>query len=460
MTWVSWVALSPYGIIGITVLLVLVSITVRRRHTAVAGLTVGGLLLAWILLFGSARAGPLGVTRLFRFDHHAAWFGRIIVACALGTALLAYGYLERRGAKRPEELYALLLLATLGSVLLGASDDLSAAFLALETLTVPLYGMIGYLRHDRRGVEAALKYFVPAATASAVFLFGAGLVYGQIGTLELASLGLATGPVGRAGLLLVLFGFAFKLALVPFHMWTPDVYQGAPAPVSAFIATVSKGGAVAFSIRLLAAVGPEVALDLTTALAILAALSILAGNLLALMQRSVKRILAYSSIAHLGYLVVAVVSGGFGAAGFYFAAYAATTLLAFGVVTVISGPTEDADDLDAYRGLMWRRPAIALAMAGALLSLAGVPITAGFFGKLYVVTVGAAAAEWALLLVLVLGSVIGLVYYLRVLVATFTEAGPGVPRLWRVPRPAATVLLVAALVVLGLGLFPEAVQTW
>lgn len=456
MRWPLALGLLPYGVIAGAVLAVLLAISVRRRHSVVAGLTAGGLATAAAAFWTARRLIPMELTGLFRFDDLAVWFSGVIVVCALGAVLLAHGYLERRRVGRPEELYALLLLATLGSVLLAASDHLASIFLALETLSISLYGMIGYFRRDRLGIEAAMKYFIPAAAASALFLFGAGLLYGETGSLDLASIQRAGGPVARAGTLLVLSAFAFKLALVPFHMWTPDVYQGAPAPVSAFVATVSKGGAIAFLVRFTALAEVVDGGAVVTALSILAVLSIVTGNLLALMQRSLKRILAYSSIAHLGYLLVALVAGAFGAVRFYFAAYALTTLLAFGVVTVLSGEVE-ADDLESYRGLMWQRPLLVLPLGVAAFSLAGVPITAGFFAKLYVVTAGAAASRWMLLFVLVLGSAAGLVYYLRVLVATFAEATSVGPPGRRIARPSAGVLIAATLLVVGLGLFPEVI---
>ncbi len=228
-------------------------------------------------------------------------------------------------------------------------------------------------------------------------------------------------PLALAGFGMMVVGIGYKLALVPFHQWAPDVYEGAPAPVTAFIATVAKGSVFALLLRFFT---PVIAAQETAWLmfALLAALSMLAGNLLALLQNNVKRILAYSSIAHMGYVTVAFLALGEAAvpaAGFYFVAYFAATLAAFGVVSVLSGGVRDADSIDDYRGLAWRRPYLAGVLTTALLSLAGIPLTAGFVGKFYVLFAGVRSGLWTLALVLVATSVIGLFYYLRVVVAVF-----------------------------------------
>src|SRR5205823_6514881 len=211
----------------------------------------------------------------------------------------------------------------------------------------------------------------------------------------------------------------FKLAVVPFHMWTPDVYEGAPAPVTAFVATVSKGAVVALLLRYLVQTGASTYRPVLLALSLIAVASMLVGNVLALLQHNVKRLLAYSSIAQLGYLLVALVAGGPRAAEavtYYMVAYMVTTLCAFGSVTVLSGTTADADTLEVYRGLFWRRPGVAVVLAAALLSLAGMPLTAGFVGKFYVLAAGVESALWLLVVLVVCNSALGLFYYLRLVV--------------------------------------------
>jgi NADH-quinone oxidoreductase subunit N len=258
---------------------------------------------------------------------------------------------------------------------------------------------------------------------------------------------------------LMITGIGFKLAVVPFHMWTPDVYEGAPAPVTAFVATVSKGALFGLLLRYFReapATGGTVFLVFT----IIAIASMVVGNLLALLQNNVKRILAYSSIAHLGYLLVAFQAGGLlggRAATFYLTAYFVTTLGAFGVVSVLSAGDRDADRIEDYRGLFWRRPALAGVLVVMLFSLAGIPLTAGFLGKFYVVAAGAASATWLLLLVLVTTSAIGIYYYLRIIVALYATETPAIHAEHVEPRMHATsrvVLTVLTGVLFWLGIYP------
>jgi NADH-quinone oxidoreductase subunit N len=264
------------------------------------------------------------------------------------------------------------------------------------------------------------------------------------------------------GTAMIVTGIGFKLALVPFHMWTPDVYRGAPAPVTAFVATVSKGGMFALLLRYFTQSGMGQFAPLLLVFSIIAIASMFTGNLLALFENNVKRILAYSSIAHMGYLLVALeVGGALGANAvvFYLMAYFVMTLGAFAVVTLLSGQERDADQLEDYRGLFWRRPGIALAFTAMLLSLAGIPLTAGFLGKFYIIAAGAAEGAWALILILVITSTIGLFYYLRIVTAMYQRPAEGALALEPLPlrAPAAILVLAVLLVVLvWLGVYPTA----
>jgi NADH-quinone oxidoreductase subunit N len=264
------------------------------------------------------------------------------------------------------------------------------------------------------------------------------------------------------GLAMILTGVGFKLAVVPFHMWTPDVYEGAPAPVTAFIATVSKGAMATLLLRLFAQAGASAYDTVILALSLIAAGSMVLGNLLALWQQNVKRLLAYSSIAHLGYLLVAFVAGGSRAAEavtMYIVAYVVTSLAAFGCVTVLSEKTGDADTLDAYRGLFWRRPGLTVVLAAALFSLAGMPLTAGFIGKFYVVAAAVESASWWLVMLVVLSSALGLFYYLRIVVALYAPLPGGQLRpmstaatVWS--YMGAVTLGIVTLFLIGLGIYP------
>jgi NADH-quinone oxidoreductase subunit N len=254
----------------------------------------------------------------------------------------------------------------------------------------------------------------------------------------------------------MLAGIGFKLGVVPFHLWTPDVYEGAPAPVTGFVATVSKTAAVAVTLRLFATSNAFATPAITLILTIIAIASMFAGNLLALLQPNVKRILAYSSIAHLGYVLAAIVAGGAmaqSAVAFYMAAYTATTIAAFGVITVLTSPAGEPVAIADYSGLFWRRPWIAGVFSAALLSLIGMPLTAGFIGKYYVVAAGASVSAWSLVVSLVVASAIGTYYYLRILVA-FYQRAESPDRLPAVPFAGAVALAVSAVAVVWLGIAP------
>jgi NADH-quinone oxidoreductase subunit N len=360
-------------------------------------------------------------------DQYALVYMALVLAASAAVVLLSFPYLACR-SEHKEEFYLLLILATVGSMVLAASSHMVSLFLGLELLSISLYALISYPRTEALPVEAGIKYLVLAASSSAFLLFGLALLYVAEGSMDFGRMAgrssdLAGGFVPLAGMVLLVTGIGFKLAVVPFHLWTPDVYQGAPLPVAAFIATVSKGGVFAFLLRWLWMGGaPSRALLLI--FGIIAIASMLTGNLLALRQTNVKRLLAYSSIAHMGYFLVAVVAGGNlgrAAATYYLAAYMVTILGAFGSLLALSSGTRDAETFDDIRGLFWHRPLLASVFTAMILSLAGIPLTAGFLGKFYVLTAGASAAAWALVIVLIVSSTIGLVYYLRVIVAMFTE---------------------------------------
>src|SRR6185312_4562706 len=385
MSGADWIALLPVIITGATAVVAMVLIAVHRSHGLTLGVTLLGLVLAVLSLWPAASVAPLQVTPLLVVDDFAVFYlGLIIVAC-VAVALLCHGYFAKCEG-RPEELYVLLLLATLGSEILVTSTHFVSFFLGLEILSVALYALTAYLHTRALPLEAGIKYLVLAASSAAFLLFGMALVYAEMGTMQFREiadrLALGTGLHGAmliAGAALLITGIGFKLGVVPFHLWTPDVYEGAPAPVTAFVAIAS----------------------------------MLVGNLLALRQRNVKRILAYSSIAHFGYLLVAFLAAGVfavQAVTFYLVAYFITTLGAFGVIAMLSDGEREADDVDDYRGLFWRRPVIGTVFTLMILSLAGIPITAGFLGKFFIIAAGASASVWALIIILAVTSVIGLFY--------------------------------------------------
>ncbi len=424
MTSADLVALAPLLVLTATTVLVLLLAAFRRSHALAAGTTVLGLVLALAALPLAWTVAPHGVTALLVVDGYGLFFGGLVCAAALAVTLLVYAYLDDLHGYR-EELYVLLLTATLGAAVLAVSRHFATLFVGLELLSLSLFALIAYPVRRRAPVEAAIKYLVLAGVSSALLAFGLALLYFDLGALGFAHAGALAGgaptsPALAAGFALTLAGLAFKLSLVPFHFWTPDVYEGAPAPIAAFIATVSKGAVAALLLRYLLDTGAYRSEAQLAAVQAIAIATILAGNLLALLQDNIKRILAYSSIAHLGYLLIAFLAAGELAAeagGYYLVAYFVMTLGAFGVVARLSSSEAELMALADYRGLAWHRPGLAAVLAAMLLALAGMPLTAGFVAKFYVFAAGVAAARWPLVAALVIGSVLGLFYYLRVVAA-------------------------------------------
>jgi NADH-quinone oxidoreductase subunit N len=335
--------------------------------------------------------------------------------------------------------------------------------------------MISYPSKGLFGLEAALKYLILSGVSSAFILFGAAMMFAVLGTLsfsEMASSAQAQSTIEHwfilIGTTMVLAGIGFKLSLVPFHMWTPDVYEGAPAPATALLATISKGGIFAALLRFFLSFDGYQYNLITESLFWIAILSIVIGNVLALMQTKIKRVLAYSSIAHLGYLMVAFVSASIlsgkqlaiEASIFFLFAYFITTIGAFGVVAIMSCESQgsDKDEISHYQGLFWRRPLLAAFFSAMLLSLAGIPLTLGFVGKFYIVAAGVESELWALLVAVVIGSGIGLFYYLRIIFSMTTHTGSDEPI--AIPATGGWALGTLAFLLVYLGVYPTLVVDW
>lgn len=467
----QWIALLPILVTAATAVLVMIAIAVRRNHWWNATFCVAGLNVALAAVLLATYVVPQTVTPLLVVDGYALFYDALILVLTLATATLSHAYLEGHPGHK-EEHYVLLAVAALGALVLASSAHFATFFLGLEILSVPLYGMAAYLYKDARSLEAGVKYLILSAGASAFLLFGMALVYSQTGTLGFAEMGARladaqafANPYVVAGAGMILVAVGFKLSLVPFHLWTPDVYEGAPAPVGAFLATVSKMAVFVVLLRWFVEAGGHRFVTLVDALAALAFVSILVGNVLAFLQTNIKRLLAYSSIAHIGYLLVALIASGefaVEAVGVYLITYSVTVLGAFGVVALMSSPRgdRDADHLYDYRGLFWRRPLLVAIMTPMMLSLAGIPITAGFIGKFYVVAVGIDARLWWLIGAVVLGSAIGLYYYLRVVVTMFMldpqRLRFDAPRGWA-QQVGGLMVLLLTLLMFGLGIYPQPV---
>jgi NADH-quinone oxidoreductase subunit N len=471
MTVPDLIALSPILTLGIFCIITMLAIAVRRNHTTIAILSGVFCFLTLATLPVAATVAPRPVTTLLIIDRYAMFYMGLLLAATGVVIGLSHGYLQLHFAahEEVEEFYLLVLLATFGGLVMVAAAHLASFFLGLELIGVSLYGLIGYLRTRRGPLEAALKYLILSSTASAFLLLGMALMYFDMGTMEFGAMGTKIAADGQfpalwmAGFVFILIGVGFKLGLVPLHLWIPDVYQGAPAPVTAYVATVSKGAVFALLLRFIGEVHALQSAKIILALGLIAAACMFTGNFLALLQDNVKRLLAYSSIAHFGYLLVALLAGGSLAAEavtFYLVAYFATTLGAFGVVTALSTQDRDADSIEDYRGLLWSHPWLAATFMLMLLSLVGIPVTAGFVGKFYAITAGMNAGLLWLVALLVLNSAIGAYYYLRLLIACFdsTLRKVSVPARQSQTASGWSAILslgLTASLVLWLGLYPQ-----
>ncbi len=460
----DFIAILPFLVLGSAVTVILLGIAIRRHHGVTAALAQLGLALALASLWPAASVAPHRATKLFLIDGFAIFFIGFVVVAGIIILLLSYDYLCTQPT-RPEEYYLLFLLATLGAGTLVSSSHFASFFIGLETLSISLLGLIAYPTVRERPIEAGVKYLILAGLSSSLLLFGIALVYARLGTLEFDRLGAVaytealSDPYWLTGLALIISGIGFKLSFAPYHMWTPDVYEGAPAPVTAFIAVISKGAVFAVLLRLLVTVGAHASAATILFLNLLVIASILVGNTLALQQNNLKRILAYSSVAHLGYLLLALLAGGtlaIEAVSFYLSAYLVMMIGAFGTITVLSESGTEIDALEDYRGLMWRRPWLGGVLALMLLSLAGIPPTMGFFAKLYAIEAGVSGSLWLATFTLVLGSVIGLFYYLRVVVVmcTATPSVPGGQDSKKTPVAGGAALALLVLALIGFGGFP------
>jgi len=358
LTAADLIALSPLIVLACSTIVIMLVVAARRNHSLTLTLTLLADAGAFASLFFVSSDVPRQVAALLIMDSYSLFYLGLILAASFVVALLSYSYLGRH-REQCEEFYLVLLLATLGSAVLVASTHFVSFFLGLEILSVSLYVLIAYQRSSELSIEAGIKYLILAAASSAFLLFGMALMYADLGTMDVSRMsslmsGKALSTLVLSGLAMIIVGVGFKLAVVPFHMWTPDVYEGAPAPVTAFIATVSKGGMFALLMRYFYRLGLDASSSLFILFTVIAVVSMIAGNLLALLQTNVKRILAYSSIAHLGYLLVAFLAGGsIGSAAvtYYLVAYFVTMLGALGVITVLSFKDREAAEMIDYQGL-------------------------------------------------------------------------------------------------------------
>ena len=465
-------ALMPILMLSLTAVVLMIQASIKRDQGLAWWITAIGFLLT-LCGAGYAREFTQPVTMLLMVDDWGLFFTTLILVASLVTLILSKDSFSPEG-ERKEEYYLLLVLSVLGAVVLIQSSHMASLLLGMELMGVALYGMIAFPEKGELPLEAAIKYLVLSACASAMLLFGFALIYAATGDLSYGGMGAKAAAtfsqeplVLMAGSAMVLAGLGFKLSVVPFHMWTPDVYQGAPTPVTGFLATVSKG-AVFVALTRFYLDGQLYQYDsLIMALSVVAMASMLVGNWLALRQDNIKRLLAYSSIAHFGYLLIVLIALAAAqstmsseligqAITFYLAAYIVTTLAAFTVIANLAGEDDSKSMLSAFEGLFWRNPVQASALTVAMLSFAGIPLTAGFIGKFYLIMLSIQSQLWVLLGALVLGSAIAIYYYLRIIFAMSKTSGTMIKTESRAALGAQDIVAaLLLLLVLALGSWPQ-----
>lgn len=407
-------------------------------------------------------------------DDYSRAFNLIFILSALVTIMGSLRYLDKEALQYPEY-YLLILFSTIGMMWMTSSIELITLFIGLEIMSLAVYTLVGFRRADRRSNEAAMKYFILGAAASAILLYGSALVYGATGTTkirEVMSL-IQSNPQAMSlmfliGIGLIIAGFLFKIASVPFHMWMPDVYEGAPAPVTGYMTTAVKAASFAIFLRVLVSLGygkvfsDQIQQNLHHVIWVVSVLTMVIGNVIALTQTNLKRMLAYSSIAHTGYLLIGFLSGyrsdqGFAPVIIYLASYAAMNLGAFSILSILSSKADSGVNLHDLSGLSRRHPLLAFAMAVFMFSMAGVPPTGGFFAKYLLLYSAVQSGEITLTIIGVLCSAISVYYYLRVLVYMYMREPAAESRSIAIPIGAAAALAIMVIVTLQLGLMPTSI---
>jgi NADH-quinone oxidoreductase subunit N len=449
------------------VLLLDLALPEERKHLLCgAGIAGIGVALFSVYVLGPGRIE--GFSGMIVHDGMGAFFDVVILAACALTLMMATGYSEWEGTHKGE-FYGLLLLSTSGMMFMAKGTDLMTVFLGLETLSIPIYVLVGFHRNRMSSIEGALKYFLLGAFASGFLLYGIALIYAATGTTKIPVLAtmlydarIPASPLFLVGTGLLLVGFAFKVSLVPFHMWTPDAYEGAPTVITAFMSAAVKAAAFAALIRVLLVALPGMQPVLWKVLWGLAVLTMTVGNLSALVQDNVKRLLAYSSIAHAGYVLVGLVSGdvfGGQASLFYLLVYAFMNMGAFGVVILIARKEDEGYDIAHLRGIGFRYPALGALLTLFLVSLGGIPPTAGFVGKFYLFSAAVKNGYIWLAVIGVLNSAASIYYYLRLVVYMYMVPAEGPVPVPRPPRILFSMALCAsAAVVLVLGVLPRSVR--
>jgi NADH-quinone oxidoreductase subunit N len=463
----AWLPILPLSAVAIgAMVIMLVGPSVEDEDSAGLGLiALITVLAAFVLTLFTLGQNTLSFGGALAIDDYAGFFELVILAATGVTIGMSLDYVADEGLAGPEY-YALLLFAAFGMMLMAAAGDLIIIFLGLETMSISVYALVGFMRRDARSSEAALKYFLLGAFSTGFLLYGIALIYGATGTIRLdpvraaVSADMASNPLLLMGVGMMLIGFGFKVAAVPFHMWTPDAYEGAPTPVTAFMAVGVKLAAFAGFLRIfLVHLGP-VSAQWTSVLWVIAALTMTVGNVVALVQDNIKRMLAYSAIAHAGYLILGMAAASSHQAGgailYYLLGYSFTNLGAFAVVVALERHGEVRDRISDFRGLAQSHPALAAAMALFMLSLTGVPPLAGFVGKFYLFSAALNAGLVWLVILAAVNSTISAYYYVGVIVTMYAGEGAPVTVKRIAARPALLISIAVGLAgTILIGLFPQ-----
>ena len=465
---IDLIALAPVLVLSVFAMLVLVlDLWGGRNKSLLVFTSLVGLLMTVISAFAKHPIPAYSFNDSYVVDHLSLFFICIFTISSALAILLSVEYNEREGI-RAGEYYALILFCTVGMILLASSTDMIMIFLGIEIVSICLYVLAGIRRNDQRSNEAALKYFLLGAFATGFLLYGMTLVYGSTGSTNLFKIAefvknpsAQSNPLLMMGLVLLVIGFGFKVASVPFHMWAPDVYQGAPTPVTAFMAVGPKAAAFAAFFRVFADAFPEMSSSWEMLLSIIAVLSMFVGNLGAIMQTNIKRMLAFSSISHAGYILMAIIaknSLGSSSLLFYMLSYAFMTFGVFGIVIILGRKGEENLEIKNYSGLAYKHPVIALSMTIFLLSLGGLPPFAGFVAKFYLFSAAIQEGLLTLVIIAVLNSAISFYYYLKVVVFMYMKEPEAEFKISLTPITL-FVVFIGVVGTINLGIFPNSIIT-
>jgi NADH-quinone oxidoreductase subunit N len=463
---IHWIVIGPELVLSATAigLMILVVLAKKAASWLTPTLAVAGAIGTMALCFSLWGKSAVSFRDMVVLDHYALFFKILFLMTTILTALMSIRYLKREGFEQGEY-YILLLFATVGMMLMAAAADLIIIFLGLETFSLSVYVLVGFFRNQVKSNESSLKYFLLGAFSTGFLLYGIALIYGATGTTNLKGIytfvgkaGLLTDPLLFIGMGLLIVGFGFKVASVPFHMWTPDVYEGAPTSVTAFMSVGPKAAGFAAFLRVFLYSFSSLQGDWTWILWGLAVLTMTLGNVVAIAQKNIKRMLAYSSIAHAGYILVAMVAAselGTASILYYLLAYAFMNLGAFAVVILYGRQGEENVLISDYSGMASRHPLLAAAMAVFMFSLAGIPPTAGFVGKFYIFSAAVKGGYLGLAVIGVLNSALSVYFYLRVTVMMYMRNPEKEPSGLDLSPAIVIVLIIAVIGVLQMGITPS-----